>query len=249
MLTRIYRTVAAAAACLLAAVGGVVLAVVSPAAFAAVIGTGAGVGVIVAMHLPHTEPPARSKAGHAVEIGVAAAAVAVFGLLAMVGAFAMLGAAAGPLFLVLLGVTGAGLWRHRAAWRAYAGAVTRPATPAQPADTAADAPRRPAETPQPPSVAPQIVSGPLTVRALCLAWHRSHWSLQSLPAGPGRAELITTRGRLLDELEQRDPVGFHRWLHRGVRATSDPSHYLTEHRAPPTRSGSPRRHDDGGRPR
>jgi hypothetical protein len=82
----------------------------------------------------------------------------------------------------------------------------------------------------------------LTVRALCLAWHRTHSSLQSLPAGPGRAELITTRERLLDELEQRDPVGFHRWLHRRVRASSDPSHYLTEHRTTPT--GSPRRHDD-----
>ena len=110
----------------------------------------------------------------------------------MAGSVALLGTAAAPVFLLLLAGTGAGLWRHRAAWRAYATTLTR--VPLSPAGTAAG----------------------LNVRALCLAWQRSHASLHGLPAGPARTELVATRERLLDELERRDPVGFRHWLHRGV---------------------------------
>jgi hypothetical protein len=205
MLTRIYRTVAVAAACLLAVVGVVVLAVVSPAGLVGVVAVGSIVGLIVATQLPGAagELPATSRTrGHAA--GVGAAAVTVSALLALAGSAAVLGAAAAPVFLLLLLGVGAGLWRHRAAWRAYATAVAR------------------AETPSPP--------GALNVRALCLAWQRTHSSLDGLPTGPARAELIATRERLLDELEQRDPVGFRRWLHRGVHASSDPGRYLTENR-------------------
>jgi hypothetical protein len=207
MLTRVYRAVAAAAACLLAAVGCVVLAVVSPIAFVGVIAVGLIVGLVVATHLPEVagEFPATSRPQRdAADIGAIAAAVTLAALLALAGSAAVLGAAAAPVLLLLFLALGAGLWRHRAAWWAYAIAVAR------------------AETPSPP--------GAMTVRALCLAWQRTHSSLHGLPTGPARAELISTRERLLDELEQRDPVGFRHWLHRGVHASSDPGHYLTENR-------------------
>ena len=211
MLIRIYRTAAAAAVCLLAAVGGVVLAVVSPFALVVVVVVGAIVGWIVATHLPAAAPagdlPAfrRTRHPHAVGLVTAATAVTVSALLAMAGSAALLGAAAAPVYLLVFLGSGAGLWRHRSAWRAYATAVTCVTHP------------------------PVAVAG-LDLRALCLAWQRSHGSLNGLPAGPVRTELVATRERLLDELEQRDPVGFHRWLHRGAHASSDPGHYLTENR-------------------
>jgi hypothetical protein len=245
MLTRLCRTVAAVAACFLAAAGGVVLAA-SPAGLAGVIAIGAVVGAIVATHLPATEPRPPLNPWHAAEAGALAAAVAGFALLATVGTFATLGAAAGPIFLVLLAVSGAGLWRHRAAWRAYVTALTDVATPPQQAAAATS--ERLAVPPQRPAVAPQIaVPGVATIAALCLAWRRSHWLLQSLREGPARAELVLTRGRLLDELERRDPVGFQRWLHGGAPASTDPLPCLTEHRVTPTPTGSPHPDDDDRR--
>ena len=221
MLSRIYRTAAAGAVFLLAAVGGVVLAAVSPAALVAVIAVGSIVGLITATHLAAPLPP--STRHHR---GVGAATVTVAALLAMAGIAALLGAATAPVLLLLLVGGGAGLWRHRAAWRAYAIAhgVTPPGGP-----TAG----RSSATP------PAQAVGALSVRALCLAWQRTQCSLQSLPAGAARTELISTRQRLLDELEARDPVGFRRWLYRGVRASSDPGHYLTDNRTART----PRRND------
>ena len=232
MFTRIYRAVAATAACLLAALGGVVLAVVSPAALVGVIVTGSIVGLIVATHLPGAEPPGelsppwRSRPRHAAGVGAAVTAVTASALLALTGSAVLLGAAAAPVFLVLFLGAGAGLWRHREAWRAYATAATRVVTP--PVETAADTS---AGAGRLPVLAPPFLPETLTLRALCVAWQRSDRSLHGLPAGPVRAELITTRERLLDELEQRDPVGFRRWLHRGVHASGDPGRYLTENRS------------------
>jgi hypothetical protein len=225
LFTRIYRIVAAAATCLLAAVGVVVLAVASPVALVGVIAVGSFAGLIVGTWLTGAgaagghSAPRRTRHPHAAGIGTAAGAVAVSALLATAGSAALLGAATAPVFLLLLLGTGAGLWRHRAAWRAYAAAITRVELPAAGAGTSAG----------------------LNVRALCLAWQRSHASLHGLPAGPARTELVATRERLLDELEQRDPVGFRHWLHRGVHASSDPSHYLTENR--PRTARTPRGDD------
>ena len=239
MLTRICRTVAIAAVCFLAAVGGVVLAVVSPASLAGVIAVGVVIGVIVVRHLPDADPSAGPDHQHPAWIGAAAAGATMFTLLAMAGGVVVLGVAAGPLFLVLLTVTGAGVWRHRAAWRAYVTALTDGAPPPPQAATATS--ERRALPPQPPAATPRIVvPDRANLATLCLAWRRSHWLLQSLPAGHARAELILTRGRLLHELEQRDPVGFSRWLHGGAPANTDPLPYLTEHRVTPTPTGSPR---------
>jgi hypothetical protein len=66
----------------------------------------------------------------------------------------------------------------------------------------------------------------LSTPELCLAWRRSYIALGDLPAGPARGELVTLRQSLLDELERRDPAGFHRWLDAGARAGGDPSRYL-----------------------
>jgi len=222
LLIRIYRTVATATVCLLAAVGGVVLAVVSPFALVMVVAVGAVVAGIVATALPGSAPPGgvpasrRTRHPHAAGVAAAAAAVTVSALLAMAGSAALLGAAAAPVYLLLLLGTGFGLWRHRVAWRAYATAITQV------------------------TLLPVAGAG-LDVRALCLAWQRSHASLHGLPAGPARTELVATRARLLDELEQRDPVGFRHWLHRSVHASSDPSHYLTENR--PSTARIPRGND------
>ena len=246
MLTRLCRTVAAVAACLLAATGGVVLAVASPAGLAGVIAIGAVVGAIVATHLPDAGTRPSSDPWHAAEVGALAAAVAGFALLATVGTFATLGAAAGPIFLVVLAVGGAGLWRHRAAWRAYVTTLTDGAAPPPQAATAAS--ERPSVPSPRPAAIPQIVvPARANLTTLCLTWRRSHWLLQSLPAGPARAELVLTRGRLLDELEQCDPVGFQRWLQGGAPASTDPRPYLTEHRVTPTPTGSPHPDDDDRR--
>jgi hypothetical protein len=67
-----------------------------------------------------------------------------------------------------------------------------------------------------------------------LAWHRSYWLLHDLPSGPVCSDVITIREQLLDELAQRDPAGFARWLHSGARASSEPSRYLTANRTDTT---------------
>jgi hypothetical protein len=242
MLTRICRAAAVATACLLVAVGGVVLAVVSPAALVGVIMMGSIVGLVVATHLPGSEAPGelsapwRTRPLHAAGVGAAAAAITASALLALAGSAAVLGAAAGPVFLLLFLGAGAGLWRHRAAWRAYATALVRIATP--PAGSAADTSGGAARLPV---LAPPFLPGTLTLQALCVAWQRSDRSLHGLPAGPARSRLIATRERLLDELERRDPVGFRHWLYRGVHASSDPGRHLTENR--PGSARTSRRND------
>ena len=66
----------------------------------------------------------------------------------------------------------------------------------------------------------------LSTPELCLAWRRSYLALGELPTGPTRSELVTLRQSMLDEIERRDPAGFHRWLDAGARAGGDPGRYL-----------------------
>ena len=66
----------------------------------------------------------------------------------------------------------------------------------------------------------------LSTPELCLAWRRSYLALGELPTGPARGELVTLRQSMLDEIERRDPAGFHRWLEAGARAGGDPSRYM-----------------------
>jgi hypothetical protein len=71
-----------------------------------------------------------------------------------------------------------------------------------------------------------LVLATLSTPELCLAWRRSYIALGDLPAGPARGELVALRQSMLDELERRDPAGFHRWLDAGARAGGDPGRYL-----------------------
>lgn len=74
---------------------------------------------------------------------------------------------------------------------------------------------------------PATVLETLSTRQLCSVWRHSDAALLDLPDGPTRREIVRIRGRLLNELERRDPAGFARWLHKDRGADSDPSHYLT----------------------
>ncbi|MHA6783505.1 hypothetical protein ACVGOW_21325 [Pseudonocardia saturnea] len=86
----------------------------------------------------------------------------------------------------------------------------------------------------PPAPTPVLLSMPwsvpmpasLTTAQLCVAWQRSYFVLLSLPVDGARGEVVAFWGRLLDEIESRDPDGFTRWLATGARASSDPGRYL-----------------------
>jgi hypothetical protein len=67
----------------------------------------------------------------------------------------------------------------------------------------------------------------LSTARLCRALHDSYASNpheQSASPDPARIQL---RSDLLDEIERRDPAGFHRWLASVPRAGGDPAPYLT----------------------
>lgn len=62
---------------------------------------------------------------------------------------------------------------------------------------------------------------------LCLVWRRSDEQLRRIPDGdPERGQLAALRQLLLDELERRDPAGFHRWLDDGAMTGTDPLPFL-----------------------
>jgi hypothetical protein len=211
---RICRAAVLTAACVLGAVRVVVVAV-SSGVLIGLVAVASIVGVLVTTHVQHPS---------AARMGATAAAATSAVLLMMIGVVGLLDTTAALVVPLLLAGAGAWAWRRRSAWRDYAAAARRgPAPSPQPAITVIEAL-------QPPPVAPAIVPADLSVRGLCLACHRSYWLLHDLPAGPALRDLVGVRERLLDELEQRDPAGFHRWLHAGARASSDPGRYLTENR-------------------
>jgi len=96
--------------------------------------------------------------------------------------------------------------------------VTLPATPErvpEPAALPADEPPTPVTT--------------LTDKQLCQAWRASFRTLEHLfviSDTAQQARLITRRQQYLDELEQRNPHGFARWLASGARPAGDPSRFL-----------------------
>lgn len=61
---------------------------------------------------------------------------------------------------------------------------------------------------------------------LCLAWRRSFVTLRHASDARDRLGVVELRQRYLDELEQRHPFCFRRWLDSGARAAGDPSRYL-----------------------
>ena len=146
--------------------------------------------------------------------GTVLGAIAVSGLIAALGALALLGAA-------LLGVISPPVLRRL---------VPRKPAPARSAPT----PTSPA-APNQPAPAPRYTS--LSDAELCWRWRTSFNALQHTTSVSERVRLIGTRSALLDELARRDPEGFGRWISSGARAASDPARFLTPHREdhPPRR--------------
>ena len=134
-------------------------------------------------------------------------AIAVSGLIAAVGALALLGAA-------LLGVISPPVLRRL---------VPRKPAPARSVPT----PTSPA-APNQPAPAPRYTS--LSDAELCWRWRTSFNALLHTTSVAERLRLIETRSALLDELARRDPEGFGRWINSGARAASDPARFLTPHR-------------------
>jgi len=67
----------------------------------------------------------------------------------------------------------------------------------------------------------------LSTPQLCETLRRSYLPLPDRPPEQGESERVRLRGQLLDEIERRDPEGFHRWLATLPQAGSDPSRYLS----------------------
>jgi hypothetical protein len=76
----------------------------------------------------------------------------------------------------------------------------------------------------------------MTDAELCLAWRRSFVTLGSTPHPARRANVVSLRQVILDEIELRDSVGLHAWLHSGARAASGPDRFLVSSKEtrPPT---------------
>jgi hypothetical protein len=73
---------------------------------------------------------------------------------------------------------------------------------------------------QPPSLAA------LTTPQLCALWRKSRAGLHAAPTPASRAEVVSARGVLLDELERREPQAMAEWLESGALEPDGPSTYL-----------------------
>lgn len=179
-------------------------AIISLGLFALVLGPLVAAGTHAQRH-PGTTTPLVFV--FAVTTALVTAAVAISGLIAVLGALGLLAVAAlaavSPPVLRRLG-------------RGRPRAATTPPPPA------------PVPEPPPVPVTPSFAS--LTDSELCWRWRTSFAALQHSASPSERARLIETRAALLDELASRDPAGFARWIDSGARAASDPSRFLTPHR-------------------
>lgn len=210
---RILRTIAVAVACLLGALGTVVVGLSSGALVAIVIATTtAGVAVTAQVHeagpRDAAAPRHGSRVSAAVRAGTTAAVKTAGALLVAAGIVGLLGTTSAYVILPLLAAAGLrAWWRHDSDRRNLAAG--------------------PVALPPPVVAAPRIDPAAMSVPQLCRAWDRSCWLLREMPAGSARITMVGSREHLLDELERRDPAGFHRWIHSGASARNDPGRYLT----------------------
>lgn len=180
--------------------------------------------------------------GDAVRIGAGVSATVAGGCLVVTGLVTLVG---GVTFVVLPPVVAAAWWvrRRRPAWLLSPfppPSRSGPADPTGPSDPdgwssraglapglrAADPHRSPG-----PVALPSVGTRAATTPELCAAWQRTYWLLHELPRDSAdRTVVVEVRGRLLAELERRDPDGFGRWLGTEPRAGSDPGRYLTAER-------------------
>ncbi len=179
-------------------------ALISLSLCSVIVGPMLGVGLHAQAH-PNRSTPFGYVLGFT--ISTILGAIAVSGLIAAVGALALLGAA-------LLGVISPPVLRRL---------VPRKPAPARSVPT----PTSPA-APNQPAPAPRYTS--LSDAELCWRWRTSFNALLHTTSVAERLRLIETRSALLDELARRDPEGFGRWISSGARAASDPARFLTPHR-------------------
>ncbi|GAA1880746.1 hypothetical protein GCM10009836_72590 [Pseudonocardia ailaonensis] len=183
------------------------------------------VGPVVAA-LVHTARPQDRLALRVATIATIASVVALSGVTA--GVIVLLGPAALPVITAALIVAGLLARRRTDTYRRWYTLLVTPRVDLErrrPGEERSGAAERqvPTSLSSPGSSAPRR---PISTAALCLAWQRSYWVLQDLPADR-RCEVAAVRQSLLDEIERRDPSGFRRWLDAEPRANSDPRRHLT----------------------
>ncbi len=66
----------------------------------------------------------------------------------------------------------------------------------------------------------------LSTPQLCALWRKSSAGLRAASTPAARAEVVTARGVLLDELERREPEAMAEWLEAGALEPEGPSDYL-----------------------
>jgi hypothetical protein len=151
----------------------------------------------------------------ALAAGAQGAAWTVAVLLAVAGTAGLAGGVVAALVTGTAVMGGAAYWVVRSARAERASGATPKAVPPSAPQVAT---LRPAE---PLSPVPQ-----LSTRALGQEWLRTATLLTGRLDPSVRAALVRRRQEVLDELEQRDPDGFNRWLTGGPVPGSDPADYV-----------------------
>jgi len=169
-----------------------------------------------------------------VQVGSAAAVAVAVATLTVAGMVAVLGAATGPLLLLIAAVLAPWGWSRLRphADRYWTGRVAVGSGCL---------------------VEPNVSTGPrplvsvlasLSTAALCREWQRSYLALRAAPDQATRDAIIELRRRYLDELHRRDPAGLTRWLAADSRpAASSPHRHLT---GPGTTRDTPLPHSEEG---
>jgi hypothetical protein len=87
--------------------------------------------------------------------------------------------------------------------------------------------RRPASRPSPPeSVVDEAPLRGLSNSQLARAWQRSYVELAAARDALTLSRLCALRRQQLDEIERRDPTGFHRWINSGYWVRGDSAPFL-----------------------
>jgi hypothetical protein len=209
MPTRIRRLAAVLTACPLGLLG---LLTVPHALLAhwVVIASVTGLFVAFCVRSSFPDKAVAVRCGTAAGGGLLAAGLITAGLVVLLGAGAVLVVAA-------LAAATVWAWRRRRV-RAEKGATRSGAPPSPGRPFPAFPPRR------------HLLITDASTTHLCVTWERSCRLLRDLGPGTRRDDVIALRGRLLDELERRDPQGFDRWVHADPRTGTDPGRHLTAER-------------------
>ncbi len=222
-----YRAVWLTICATVAAVGIMVLSVLSPTVLLTVFFVFAVVGGVLMAAAPENRHPAargaRARSGLLGALACGSAASAAIGLTALLGA--------GVLILVL-GLTAGSPAAIRFCTENVLAAASAPPPSAAIAGWAPGFVVSPVPGWAPPQLPPDLHL--MSVEELCHAWCASYLILQERSSrGRARAVLasVRERQRYLDELERRNAPGLCAWLAAGATGSSDPLPYLVGNRA------------------